>query len=172
MAEQALAHQAAHDPLTGVANRDLFAARLTGALTRRSGRPAGADVGVLYLDLDGFKQVNDTYGHDAGDEVLLTTARRLGDQVRPQDTVARLGGDEFAVTVPRITADALTALAARITAALAEPHLIHGRSVRVTATVGAHLASSGDLADDALRWADQAMYSGKRARPPVTLEKH
>jgi diguanylate cyclase (GGDEF)-like protein len=166
MAEQALAHKAAHDPLTGVANRDLFTARLNAALARRPGRPVRGDVGVLYLDLDGFKQVNDTYGHDAGDEVLLTTVHRLCVSVRPQDTVARLGGDEFAVTAPRVTADGLAALAARITAALAEPHLIHGRSVPVPASVGAHLACPGDLAGDALRRADQAMYIVKRAVHP------
>jgi diguanylate cyclase (GGDEF)-like protein len=165
MAEQALAHQAAHDPLTELANRDLFMAQLAGALTQRGGRPPGADVGVLYLDLDGFKQVNDTYGHEAGDEVLLTTAYRLRGQVRPQDTVARLGGDEFAITVPRITADALAALAARIAGALGEPHLVHGHSIRITVTVGTHLASAGELAGDALRRADQAMYALKRVRP-------
>jgi diguanylate cyclase (GGDEF)-like protein len=166
MAEQALTYKAAHDPLTGVANRDLFTARLSAALARRSGRPARGDVGVLYLDLDGFKQVNDTFGHDAGDEVLLTTVHRLCVNVRPQDTVARLGGDEFAVTAPRITADGLAALAARITGALAEPHLIHGQSIPVPASVGTHLAGPGDLADDALRHADQAMYVIKRAAYP------
>jgi diguanylate cyclase (GGDEF)-like protein len=149
-----------------VANRDLLTARLSAALAKRSGRPARGDVGVLYLDLDGFKQVNDTYGHDAGDEVLLTTVHRLCVNARPQDTVARLGGDEFAVTAPRITADGLAALAARITGALAEPHLIHGQSIQVRASVGTHLAGPGDLADDALRHADQAMYIVKRAAHP------
>ena len=163
MAEQTLAHQAAHDPLTGLANRALFAARLTAALTRRGGRPARGDVGVLYLDLDGFKQVNDTYGHDAGDEVLLTTAHRLRAVVRPQDTVARFGGDEFAVTAPRITADGLAALAARIIGALAQPHLIHGCPVWVPASVGTHLAAPGDAVGAALRHADQEMYTVKRA---------
>jgi GGDEF domain-containing protein len=129
MAEQELAHKAAHDPLTGVANRDLFTARLGAALAKRSGRPARADV-------------------------------------RPQDTVARLGGDEFAVTAPRITADGLAALAARITGALAEPHLIHGQSVQVPASVGTHLAGPGDVAGDALRRADRAMYIVKRAIHP------
>ena len=166
MAEQTLAHEAAHDPLTGLANRGLFTARLTAALTPRSGRPVRADVGVLYLDLDWFKEVNDTYGHDAGDEVLLITAHRLCAQVRPQETVARLGGDEFAVTAPRITADGLAGLAGRITGALAEPYLIHGHWIRVPASVGTHLAAPGDRVGDALRHADQAMYVVKRARPP------
>ena len=165
MAELALAHEAAHDPLTGLANRDLFTDRLKAALTQRSGRPARGDVGVLYLDLDGFKQVNDTYGHDAGDELLLTTAHRLRAQIRPQDTVARLGGDEFAVTAPRITAGGLAALAERIAGALAEPHVIHGHPVRVPASVGTHLAAPGEPAAAALRQADQAMYAVKRTRP-------
>jgi hypothetical protein len=86
---------ASHDPLTGLANRTLFTTRLTDALTLRTGRSIRSDVGVLYLDLDGFKSINDTYGHDAGDEVLITVAHRLRTQVRPQDTVARLGGGEF-----------------------------------------------------------------------------
>ena len=111
------------------------------------GRSAHADVGVLYLDLDGFKPVNDTYGHDAGDEVLLTTAHRLRDQVRPQDTVARLGGDEFAIVAPRITQTGLASLATRITDALAQPHLIHGDTVTVPASVGTHLADPGEAPD-------------------------
>jgi diguanylate cyclase (GGDEF)-like protein len=164
LAEQTLAHEAAHDPLTGLANRDLFTARLTAALTKRAGRLVRGDVGVLYLDLDGFKHVNDTYGHAAGDEVLLTTAHRLGARARPQDTVARLGGDEFAVIAPRIDADGLAALAARLTGALAEPHLVHGHRVGVPASVGAYLAGPGDLVEAALREADQAMYVVKRAR--------
>ena len=164
LAEQALAHEAAHDSLTGLANRDLFTGRLTTALTRPSERPGGGDVGVLYLDLDEFKQVNDRYGHEAGDEVLLTIAHRLRGQVRPQDTVARLGGDEFAVTAPRITADGLAGLATRISRALAEPHTVHGQDVRVLASVGAYLTSPGDAADHALRQADQAMYAVKHAR--------
>jgi len=172
MAEQTLAHQAAHDPLTGLANRTLFAVRLTAAWTRRSGRPVRGDVGLLYLDLNGFKQVNDTYGHDAGDEVLVTTAHRLCAQVRPGDTVARLGGDEFAVTAPRITNDGLAAMAARISCALAQPHFVHGYPVRVPASVGTHLAAPAEAAGAALRHADQAMYAVKRAHPPEHISRY
>jgi diguanylate cyclase (GGDEF)-like protein len=123
-------------------------------------------VGVLCLDLDGFKQINDTYGHDAGDEVgvLVVTARRLAAQVRPEDTAARLGGDEFAVTAPRITTAGLMGLAQRVTIALAAPHLIHGHSIVVAASVGSHLSGAGDGVADALRQADQAMYEVKRSR--------
>ena len=98
-AEQALAHEASHDPLTGLANRTLVTNRLTAALSLRRGRPTQADVGVLFIDLDKFKPVNDVHGHSAGDEVLLTTAHRLQAVARPQDTVGRLGGD--AVRHPR-----------------------------------------------------------------------
>jgi GGDEF domain-containing protein len=114
MAEEALAHEAAHDPLTGLANRTLFMSRLASALKPRSGRPVRGDVGLLYIDLNRFKPVNDLYGHDAGDEVLLTCSHRLRSEVRPQDTVARLGGDEFAIIVPRVSAAELEGLAARI----------------------------------------------------------
>jgi diguanylate cyclase (GGDEF)-like protein len=168
MAEEVLAHQAAHDPLTGLANRTLFVDRLTHALTPRSGRPASGDVGVMYLDLDSFKAINDTYGHDAGDEVLLTTAHRLRDQVRPQDTVARLGGDEFAVTAPRISAEALAALAQRISAALNGAQLVHAHSLVIAASIGTHLATQGETAEDALRLADRAMYTVKRTRASLT----
>jgi diguanylate cyclase (GGDEF)-like protein len=164
-AEQTLAHEAAHDPLTGLANRTLFTDRLTAALTPRPGRPARGAVGVLYLDLDGFKPVNDTHGHAAGDEVLLATAHRLRAAIGPQDTAARLGGDEFAVIAPRITATGLTGLATRISNALADPHLIHGHRIAVPASVGSHLATPGDPATDVVHRADQAMYAVKAARP-------
>jgi two-component system CheB/CheR fusion protein len=161
MAEDVLAHEAAHDPLTGLANRTLFMSRLATALKPRSGRPARSDVGLLYIDLNRFKPVNDLYGHDAGDEVLLTCSHRITSVVRPQDTVARLGGDEFAIVVPRITPTGLGALAARITESLAEGYLIHGVYVHVPASVGMHIADQSELGSDALRKADRAMYSAK-----------
>jgi diguanylate cyclase (GGDEF)-like protein len=164
MAEDVIAHEAAHDPLTGLANRTLFTARLTKALTPRSYRPPEADVGVLYLDLDGFKPINDRHGHEAGDEVLLTVAQRILSGVRSPDTVARLGGDEFAVVANRITVEGLASLAGRIARALDEPHLVHGVPVRVPASVGTYLAAAGDLPHDALRNADRAMYAIKRQR--------
>jgi diguanylate cyclase (GGDEF)-like protein len=161
MAEQELAHQAAHDPLTGLANRSLFANRLKTALTSRRD-PAGSQVGLMYLDADGLKQINDAFGHDAGDEALLTIGHRLRSHVRPQDTVARLGGDEFAVTAPRISADGLDGLCGRVSTALSQPHLIHGHLVPVPVSIGVHLAPPGESADTALRQADQAMYVAKR----------
>lgn len=163
MAEQVLEHQAAHDPLTSLANRTRFKAVLTKALLERPGRPPRRDVGVLYLDLDGFKLVNDNYGHDAGDEVLLAAAYRLRNLVRAQDTVARLGGDEFAIAAPRISTNGLIELAARITRTLAVPQVIHGHSICVPTSVGFYLAASGEAADDVIRHADAAMYVVKRS---------
>jgi diguanylate cyclase (GGDEF)-like protein len=162
--EEILAHQASHDPLTGLANRVLLVERLTAALLDRPGRHPVADVGLLYVDLDDFKPVNDTYGHDAGDEVLLTTAQTLTRLVRPQDTVARLGGDEFAVCAPRIGVDDLAGLERRISTALCEPQHIHGQLVSVHASIGVHLAGGNDTAVEALHAADRAMYAVKGSR--------
>ena len=162
MAEQTLAHQAAHDSLTGLANRSLFADRLTSALTGRRSQASSTQVGLMYLDADGFKQINDTYGHDAGDEALLTIGHRLRSHVRPQDTVARLAGDEFAVVAPRISADGLDGLVGRVSTALSQPHLIHGHLVSVPVSIGSYLAAPGEASDTALRQADRAMYAAKR----------
>lgn len=164
MSEQQLAHQASHDPLTGLANRALFTKKLTDALQPGSGQPSPADVGVLYIDLDDFKPINDSFDHDAGDEVLLTVTHRLRAATRPTDTVARLGGDEFAVIAPLSTSPQLTALVDRLQSRLDEPHQLHGRRVRVGANIGSYLARRDDPPPEALRAADQAMYAIKRTR--------
>lgn len=163
-AEQELERRASHDPLTGLANRALLEERLTDALTQRPDRAKQADVGVLFLDLDGFKPVNDTFGHTAGDEVLLAVAARLRQVVRPQDTVARYGGDEFAIIAPRITVEGLHDLEERILQSLDRPHQVHGQSVTVPASVGTHLAMPGEEANDALHAADLKMYQSKHSR--------
>jgi diguanylate cyclase (GGDEF)-like protein len=164
-AEEVVAHQAAHDPLTGLANRRLFVTRLDAALSR----PAGTrQIGVLFLDLDGFKEVNDTFGHDAGDEVLLTAAHRLATVVETQDSVARLGGDEFAVVARRSSSDALEQLRERVADVLAEPHLVHGHLLSVPGSVGLTLAAPGEASAAVMRRADVAMYEVKRGRPPRT----
>ena len=103
--EDELSYLASHDALTGLANAKLFTDSLAEALTPQHGRAALADVGILYIDLDGFKPVNDAFGHATGDELLLAATHRLLGLVRQQDTVGRLGGDEFAICVPRISAD-------------------------------------------------------------------
>jgi diguanylate cyclase (GGDEF)-like protein len=163
--ELELAHQASQDPLTGLANRVLFAEKLAEALVESPGRRRVPDVGLLYIDLDRFKPVNDIYGHNAGDEILQSVAYRLMAQVRPHDTVGRLGGDEFAVCAPRIDAAALSLLARRIDRALTEPHRVHGRSVVVKGSIGVYFGAAGDGAAQALESADQAMYAIKNLRP-------
>jgi diguanylate cyclase (GGDEF)-like protein len=164
VAEDELSHSASHDPLSGLANRSLVMTRLLSALALRQGRGVTPDVGLIFIDLDGFKAINDTFGHAAGDEVLLTVAHRLRTVVRPDAVVARLGGDEFLVHVPRVGRDALTALASRIDQTLAEPHRIHGHDALVPGSVGAHLATAGDTTEQAMECADQAMYAVKQAR--------
>ena len=163
-AELELLRRASSDPLTGLANRRLLAERLERALSARAGRPPVPDVGVLCLDLDGFKPVNDTFGHLAGDEVLQVVAARLRDAVRPQDTVARTGGDEFVVVAPRITRAGLDGLVARLTHAVRQEHPVHGQRVTVGVSIGAVLASPGDDPVDVVWRADQEMYADKRRR--------
>jgi len=164
VSEQQLEHRATHDPLTGLANRLLFVERLRRALRARPDPRHPSGVGVIFVDLDGFKEVNDTFGHRAGDEVLTEAAHALRSTVRSGDTVARLGGDEFAVCAPRITAGDLEVLRRRLEASLDRPHRIHGCSVAVPGSVGSHLASSGESAGEALRLADRQMYELKRRR--------
>ncbi|GHE08069.1 hypothetical protein GCM10011381_07220 [Klenkia taihuensis] len=159
-----LAHQAFHDGLTGLANRALFDDRV-GHTLARSGR-TGTDPAVLSLDLDGFKTVNDTLGHPAGDELLRQVAARLSAQVRPADTVARLGGDEFAVLVepgPADTGESHRALADRLVAAVGAAYDLAGRTVHVGASVGLVVADpdAGPTAASLLRDADTALYRAK-----------
>jgi diguanylate cyclase (GGDEF)-like protein len=165
LAEQELANRAAADPLTGLANRGLLNIRLSTALARRPELAGSPRVGLLYLEVDQLPLINDSYGHDAGDEVLLTIGHRLRSQVRPHDTVARLGGTEFAVVAPRISGDALDALRCQLTAALGQPHLVHGHLLPVPVRVGAHLAALGDPADGALRRARVACGRALIAEP-------
>lgn len=164
MAEQDLERKASQDPLTGLANRSLLHERLAAALSPRPGRDSCADVGVLFLDLDGFKPINDSFGHAAGDEVLLEVAKRLREVVRPQDTVSRLGGDEFAIVAPQISLEGLETLQRRVEAALMQPHQIHGVAVSVGASTGAHLPVPGESVAAAMHTADLKMYSAKRKR--------
>jgi diguanylate cyclase (GGDEF)-like protein len=161
--ERQLEYRASHDPLTGLANRLLFTDRLKEALRHRPDRSHVANVGVLYIDLDKFKHVNDTYGQDAGDEVLLHAASGLRSVVRAEDTVGRLGGDEFAVCAPSITAECFDELTQRVKVALDKPFRIHGQQVRVGRSVSAHLAAPGQSVAEALRAATDKMYLAKEA---------
>jgi diguanylate cyclase (GGDEF)-like protein/PAS domain S-box-containing protein len=156
-----LTHQAFHDPLTNLANRALFSHRVEEALARRS---TGDDsMAILFLDLDDFKEVNDTYGHLFGDEVLKIAAKRLVGCVRSADTLARYGGDEFAVLVEGIVdAEELTHLARRLLAALEPPLDLGGRKVPVSASIGiARFPDAGTTSGHLLRSADLAMYAAK-----------
>ncbi len=158
--EARLAHRALHDPLTGLPNRTLLTDRLSQAV-RAAARDQGSGVAVLYLDLDDFKFINDTYGHAAGDEVLNEIARRLRSAVRPADTVARLGGDEYAVVAEGLPAPDAIALAGRVREALLPPI----GELSVSASIGtAHTDDIGLDANALLVHADGDMYRAKRRR--------
>jgi diguanylate cyclase len=159
--EEQLRHLAFHDPLTGLANRALFHDRVERALANRTVEPT--TIGVLFIDLDGFKAVNDSHGHAAGDILLRTVSRRLLECARQNDTVARLGGDEFAVLIERVPDPEVPgSLAQRIVDLVGEPIVLAGRRVHVGASVGvAHGEPGSDSASEVLRRADCAMYAAK-----------
>jgi diguanylate cyclase (GGDEF)-like protein len=152
-----LRHSASHDPLTGLANRALFTQRVEAAL----GRPDGRAV-VLLLDLDDFKRVNDRFGHEIGDELLVAFTRRLRGVLRTSDLPARLGGDEFAVLLDRGDHERATRIAERIQLAFKEPFKLSTATLRVGASTGIALGEHGETTTAALlRNADVAMYAAK-----------
>jgi diguanylate cyclase (GGDEF)-like protein/PAS domain S-box-containing protein len=160
--ERELTHQAFHDSLTGLANRVLFADRLEHALAR--GGRDGSVVGVLFIDLDDFKIVNDTLGHAVGDQLLMAVADRIAGALRADDTAARLGGDEFAALVENVQdPGAVEETAARILAALAEPILVDGQELQAVASIGITTTPEADTAAELLRQADLALYVAKGA---------
>jgi diguanylate cyclase (GGDEF)-like protein len=155
-----LAYQAQHDPLTGLSNRAVLGERLA-----RLRPTTDTPVAVLYLDLDGFKEVNDRYGHEAGDAVLVAIAQRLSAVVRAGDLVARLGGDEFVLLCPGVGEAEAVQLAERILADAALAVEFRGHHLTVGASIGI-AATAGDVDADrggtVLRSADAAMYQAKR----------
>lgn len=160
--EARLAHQAFHDALTGLPNRALFADRLTHALTISVHRVD--PVGVLMLDLDRFKVINDGLGHAAGDRLLIAVGRRIEESLRETDTLARLGGDEFAVLLEGMTLVEASEIAERILAAFREPLIIDGREVYAATSIGIAVSTPDRIqADEVLRAADIALYRAKRA---------
>jgi diguanylate cyclase (GGDEF)-like protein/PAS domain S-box-containing protein len=164
--EEQLRYQAFHDQVTNLANGALFRDRLAHALSRR--REASRSLGVLLLDLDDFKIINDTYGHDAGDRVLRAISERLCSALREGDTAARLGGDEFAVLLEDIAHETdISGIVAELLATVSAPMRLDGLEVSVTCSIGIAVARSGrhspssPTADELLRNADVAMYQAK-----------
>jgi diguanylate cyclase (GGDEF)-like protein/PAS domain S-box-containing protein len=165
----ALSHRAEHDPLTGLANRNRLLHRLRTAVADAAAYRQ--PVAVSFLDIDGMKSVNDTFGHAAGDELLVAVARRLSASVRSADTVARLGGDEFVVVLKRIGHPANgEAVVRSLHEVLTAPYQVAGTSVRVGVSAGlAFCPDHGVTAAQLLERADQAMYGAKQTRTGVAL---
>jgi diguanylate cyclase (GGDEF)-like protein len=160
--ENDLRHLALHDPLTGLANRVLFHERAEHAIATH--KRSAATLAVIFIDLDGFKQINDTLGHHAGDTVLAEVAERLRRCVRDGDTVGRLGGDEFAVLAEQVgIVDDVVAVADRIIHALGQPFEIDGRVHHIAASAGVALDEQDTTADTIIGRADKAMYVAKAA---------
>jgi Amt family ammonium transporter len=162
--EARLEHDAMHDVLTGLPNRALFQDRLTLAMSRRARRPEQS-CGVIYIDLDHFKELNDALGHAAGDVLLKAVAERLVSALRPHDSAARLGGDEFAILVDTIASTAeLETVGRRVLAELSRPYEVFGHMVQSGASIGAALCVPDHTAPEMLiRDADYAMYRAKQA---------
>jgi diguanylate cyclase (GGDEF)-like protein/PAS domain S-box-containing protein len=162
-----LAHQALHDALTGLPNRALLRDRIESALARAE--RSGTSVAVLFLDLDGFKPLNDRLGHAGGDQILRIVAERLQRAVRPDDTVARFGGDEFVIVCHDIVVEEQArTIAERVAAAVAKPLLLDDERVVIRASIGVVLGRPGANPDALVNDADAAMYQVKRR----TLRKY
>ncbi len=170
-AEQRLTRMALRDPLTGLPNRSLFADRLEQAVARRARGEEPLRLVLLFIDLNGFKTVNDRFGHLAGDELLVEVGQRLRAELRGADTVARLGGDEFTVLCDGLEGpEEARALARRIAVSLGRPYLLSAGSVEISAAVGVTLAApSGEDPASLLRRADAAMYQAKAAGPGISV---
>jgi diguanylate cyclase (GGDEF)-like protein/PAS domain S-box-containing protein len=158
--EERLAHQAMHDPLTALPNRTLFTDRMQLAKARL-GR--GGTLALMFCDLDHFKAVNDSFGHDAGDRTLVEVADRLRSVLRPSDTVSRFGGDEFALLCEGVGVEAAERIASRITEAFAAPFVVDGNEVSLSTSTGIALTSDPDVdIEELMGDADLAMYAAKQ----------
>jgi chemotaxis family two-component system sensor kinase Cph1 len=153
-----LAHQGLHDALTGLPNRRLLTERLGQALKRRA---RGVPASVLFIDLDRFKLINDSFGHDIGDALIVEAAERISDATRSSDTICRFGGDEFLVLCENTDAATAESIAGRIVEAFREPVRVDGLELRVTVSVGITAAQTHHRPGDLLREADSAMYQSK-----------
>ena len=154
---------ALHDPLTGLANRRLLDERMSMALAHA--RRNKSAMAVVYLDMDGFKRINDTLGHGAGDVLLKTVAERLLFTVREEDTVARLGGDEFTIALWHVSgSDDAAKVASKVIAAVSQPYVIEGQPVSITTSAGVGIYPvHGEDADTLMKSADLALYEAKHA---------
>ena len=159
---RALESMALHDALTGLPNRRLLMDRLSLAIAHA--RRNTSTMALMYLDLDGFKQINDTLGHDAGDTLLRLVADRLVAAVRQEDTVARLGGDEFMIALWELShADDVAKLVSKVIQAVSQPYRIQGRDVNITASVGIGIyPTHGEEVGTLMKSADLALYEAKR----------
>ncbi len=161
--EEQLAHQAFHDPVTNLPNRALFVERVRHAIGRS--RREGRKLGVMFLDLDDFKTINDSLGHDAGDEALIDVAKRLSTSIRLSDTAARFGGDEFVVLLEDLLdTDTAVEVAERILEDLRQPLVIAGKELSLRGSIGISILEEDSAAgaDELIRDADAAMYIAKR----------
>ncbi|NNN12866.1 MAG: EAL domain-containing protein [Acidimicrobiaceae bacterium] len=167
--EESLRHSAHHDPLTGLPNRRFLEQRLSDALVKRIKR--STEVSLLFIDLDGFKRINDTLGHEAGDQVLLEIAERILACIRPSDMVGRLGGDEFVVLIEGVSDGWIpSTIARRITESLEQPMKVAEHKLKISASIGVAVSSSQtNDASDLLRRADAAMYGAKRSGSHVVV---
>jgi diguanylate cyclase (GGDEF)-like protein/PAS domain S-box-containing protein len=172
--EEALTHQAFHDSLTGLANRALFSDRAQQALARQL--RAGGTVGVLLVDLDDFKIVNDTRGHAVGDELLVRVAAKIGAILRPEDTAARLGGDEFAILIEASDTNGIRGAADRLLFELSKPLMVLGEPTQIGSCIGLAVnhPAQGPQLDlvELLRRADLALYAGKEQGKNCVVEFH
>ncbi|NDP38628.1 MAG: GGDEF domain-containing response regulator [Rhodoferax sp.] len=160
---RALESLALHDPLTGLPNRRLLMDRLSSGIAHA--RRNKGNMAVVYLDLDGFKEINDNLGHDGGDTLLKMVATRLVGAVRQEDTVARVGGDEFVIALAEVShGDDVAELVSKVLQAVSQPYSLQGCSVTVTASVGVSVYPvHGDSVETLMKSADMALYEAKNA---------
>jgi diguanylate cyclase len=162
------AHEALHDALTGLPNRQAFRQRANAALA--TAKKDGSGGAIVVVDLNRFKEVNDTLGHHAGDELLQVVTARLRDGLRPEDTVARLGGDEFALILPGLDDSGVRGLLERVRAQLIREMVLDGVPLTIEASFGVALyPAHGDEVEKLLKHADAAMYQGKRGTADIVV---